>query len=50
MVGASATIMYYCIGYIPVSMVTTLFNIGPIFIFFIEAIAHEVDHCSLRNL
>jgi len=29
-------LMLYCLKYIPVSTVTTLFNMGPIFIFFIE--------------
>jgi drug/metabolite transporter (DMT)-like permease len=41
-VGAASSLMFYCLTYIPVSTVVTLFNMGPIFIFFVEAIAYKV--------
>ena len=31
----AVVIMFYCLKYLPVSTATTLYNIGPIFIFFI---------------
>jgi len=40
--GTASTIMFYCIGYLPVSTVTTMFNMAPIFIFLIEAVANKV--------
>ncbi len=41
-VGGGVTLVYFCLAYLPVSIVTTLFNLGPIFIFFIEAISYKV--------
>lgn len=35
--------MMYCLKYLPVSTTTTLYNIGPIFIFFIEAFYFKVS-------
>lgn len=35
--------MLYCLGYIPVSTVTTIFNMGPVFIYFIEVIYYKVS-------
>lgn len=35
LVGGGQTLVYYCLAYLPVSTVTTLFNLGPVFIYFI---------------
>jgi drug/metabolite transporter (DMT)-like permease len=42
--------MYISVTHIPVSTVATVFNLSPIFIFFIEAVAHRVRSVSFRNL
>ena len=41
-VGSGSTV-YYCVQYLPVSTVVTILNLGPIFIFFIEAFAEKVQ-------
>lgn len=38
----AAVTMIFCLRYLPVSEVTTIFNTGPIFIFFIEAFYYKV--------
>ena len=40
--GTASSLMLYCVNYIPVSTVTTMFNMSPIFIFFVEAVAYKV--------
>ena len=49
MVGGSTSLIYYCITFIPISTLVTVYNTGPIFIFFIEAIAHKVPPHIYRN-
>ena len=40
---------HYCIKYLPVSTVSSLGNVGPIFIFFIEAVYYKVSGVLSRN-
>lgn len=42
-----AVLTHYCVKYLPVSTVVSLSNVGPIFIFFIEAIYYRVFLWSL---
>ena len=42
-VGAAATSMYQSLKFLPVSTVTTIWNLGPIFIFFIELFHYKVS-------
>lgn len=43
--GMGSITMYFCLKYLPVSMVATLYNTGPIFIYFIEKVQYNVsDH------
>jgi drug/metabolite transporter (DMT)-like permease len=49
LVGGGQTIVYYCLTYMPVSTVITLLNLGPIFIFFVEAVAYRVSLLLSRN-
>lgn len=41
---------HYCLKYLPVSTVSSLGNVGPIFIFFIEAVYYKVFGAICRNL
>ena len=49
-VGAAATSMYQSLKFLPVSTVVTIWNLGPIFIFFIELIHYKVTFFLIRTV
>ena len=40
--GGSLAITQYCVKYLPVSIVSTLYNTSPIFVYFVEALYYKV--------
>ena len=38
----SLAITQYCVKYLPVSIVSTLYNTSPIFVYFVEALYYKV--------
>lgn len=49
LMGMGNIVLFYCLKYLPVSTAITMYNLGPLFIFFIEALYFKVPSFLCRK-